>query len=762
MKKRNINGITTKIAILAISFILMINLSQATSNSTVNDSINTPPPLLAEDQEAEKSSIECVDTFRKRSTSSEPAEKLRGPFMPQPETKNELLLNTFSSDDLPKYNKRDYQLIFASWDIFKAKCEELADKYNSPEFKDLANYYGPRHIEIDEKTYCIIDLESVFLDILKKYKENYHILTTDNYISIYSIIFSYLEGPVTEEKAAIYFFRFFNSINNYIRSAKYYLDMYYELQSASPSEKYITSTKDLLNLLLAYAIFINPSTIYKSITTSHIWDKVKLSKSERKKLIRYCEFILSHTHQYKNYNLFHYPTTQSRIEEIEKDLLSDNHTLIKNYYSINLLYVILLKNINSANSLKKVFLDNQEHDINFDYDSLEIIHSTHSSSSQLSKITNRIALAYKDMLDSDVYIVIINLVLICGIEGTIEILTSSTDQQNTPKYMQFKKNIEGMILNKDTKVVFNCNEPEKLEELTIRDYYITIKEQRENTNTIVDSTKSKKSSKSYIGFFIFTTISIFALPFLSLVSTTAATLIPFFLLPVIIFIFALYTIYTLSQKENKKRRTSLLRGIPIAAIAFLALYIISTFVITDMNGNPLILKTVQLLLLSEFSLVVLFGLIASGLIIKNVNSIKKRFRARLVLKIVIYALSILLLLLPLIMILIGYKTDAMLLIRSDIIVFSSILFFIGALLEDQNYNEPELQAKRERNRRFTWTAVALFYISFILCITVIYLCSLSKPFDAVTEVTKDSSLFYRFFSSLPMNFYSTSVIPNTP
>ncbi|KAI5171632.1 hypothetical protein NEFER03_0954, partial [Nematocida sp. LUAm3] len=153
--------------------------------------------------------------------------------------------------------------------------------------------------------------------------------------------------------------------------------------------------------------------------------------------------------------------------------------------------------------------------------------------------------------------------------------------------------------------------------------------------------------------------------------------------------------------------------------------------------------------------------IASGLIIKSVGHIKKRFRARLALRIVIYALSILLLLLPLIMIMIGYKTDAMLLIRSDIMVFSSILFFIGALLEDQNYNEPELQAKRKKNLMASRVAIALFAISLILCIGIVYLHSLNKPFDAVTEVTKESSLFYRFFSSLPMNFYPTSVVSNT-
>ncbi|KAI5176448.1 hypothetical protein NEFER02_2203 [Nematocida sp. LUAm2] len=759
MQKINTNRITTKIAILAIFFILMLDLSQTTSNLTVNDSINASSPLLAEDQEAEKSSIECINTFGVRDAFTELVEGKQVPFMPQPKTKNELLLNTFSFDDLPKHNNRDYQLIFASWDVFKAKCEELADKDNSPEFKDLVNYYEPSHTEIDGKFHCIIDLESVFSNILKKYKEN-HLLITDNYISIYYIISNYPERSVTEEKAAIYLFGFFNSINTYIKDAKDYLDMYYELQSASPSEKYITSTKDLLNLLLAYAIFIDSSAIYGSATISHIWDKVKLSStSEQKKLIRYCEFILSHTHEYKNYNIFYYPTTQSRIEEIEKDVLSDNHILIKNHYSINLLYFILLKNIDSNNSLRKLFLGNQEHGIYFDYDSLTAIYDPHLSSSQLSKITNRIALADKYMPDVDAYITIIELVLLCGIDGTIEILTSSTDQQNTPKYMQFKKNIEGMILNKDTKVVFNCNEPEKLEELPGRNYYKNVKKRRENN--IANWTKSEKNSKSYIGFFISTTISIFVFPFLSLVSTTAATLIPI-LLPVIIFIFALFVLYTLSQKENKIRKTSILRGVPIAAIIFLALYIISTFVITDMNNNPLILKTVQLLLLSEFSLVVLFGVIASGLIIKSVGHIKKRFRARLALRIVIYALSILLLLLPLIMILIGYKTDAMLLIRSDIMVFSSILFFIGALLEDQNYNDFELQAKRERNRRFTWTAVALFAILLIICISVIYLCSLNKPFDAVTEVNKDSSLFYRFFSSLPMNFYPTSVIPNTP
>ncbi|KAI5171919.1 hypothetical protein NEFER03_1184 [Nematocida sp. LUAm3] len=687
--------------------------------------------------------------------------------------------NSFSKENLSKVYKHNYPIYFTSRDEFLKECKRIfipsctLSSEQLDHFLRLCNKHAEKSklhqaSENGELIYFIL-LRDLLRDVLEENLfEQYNVPSID-----ITTIISVLPHRLTGKEAAAYIFYFINIVQEYLNNAEYYIKTLKRFQDEDIPRDYnlpyttISSAKKLVNLLFAHNQFIEHFQI-NPIGYKYILSRIQFSSEEKKNLLRYYEIIFSYQERWKNNMLSQYASTQSRLKETQMDI-SSGCTLILNCNCLHLFASNLVVNEHFEFFKRLFFVDHdykivfdknlQQEDEFFDEDLQQEDEHTSSClprfSSKLPTPQNSIipVSSSQDSLCNN----FVDFILLCGSEGIIKILPSLTYIDNS-SIKPFIMAIKSIHLNKGTKVVFTLGELSQLEGLSDKGYK-KLKTQREND--LVDLTKSKKNSIPFIGFSIFTTISIFVLPLLSLVSTTAGILIPI-LLPVIIFAFALYTIYTLSLKENKKRRTSLLRGIPIAAIAFLGLYIISTFVITDMNGNPLILKTVQLLLLSEFSLVVLFGLITSCLIVKNRSRIRKRFGARLAFRIAIYALSILLLLLPFIMILIGHKTDAMLLIRSNIMIFSSILFFIGSLLEDQNYNDFELQVKRKRTRIVTWMAIALFVVSFIVCVSTIHNYSLNKPFDAVTEVTKDSSFFYRFFSSLPRNFYSTSMIPNTP
>ncbi|KAI5171139.1 hypothetical protein NEFER03_0541 [Nematocida sp. LUAm3] len=743
MQKTRSSRFQFPISILTIIFLLILDLYQVTSSISEESDIYSP-------EDAKRALSEYRKIHAEQKTSS---------FIRSQ-------LNVFSRDDLqPNSWNTDYNypLIFNSYDDFKIECKRLLHIHNHPISRTAMDSYKLDEMEYKnaEQVYTI-PLKDIFQNILNTYKTEYPDIIFRN-IHIRDIINNPPTDCLTGKEAALYLFEFLNmtfdyivNTENYISALVYFQNEYIELNGAA-KYKDINNAKNLLNFLFTHAKYM--TSFNEKITDyKYILCRVQFSQTEKINLIRYCEFILSCILVYKDCAMFQYPNTQARLKKTEKEL-SEGFTILNNYYSIYSLYRALFDRKEYINSVKKWILGDQKYDITIDQKALMEKDDDSLTSFKPSDITNTISLLETNTYDSTNFknIKIIDIISLCGTEGTVEIQDFS-GSLNDKKFLQFRNHIKNILLNKNTKIVFKIDKPTKVEELSDKGYK-KVKEQRENI--IVQLTKKEEKPKILTIFFWIGVISTFGLFVLSIFTKATAAILPI-LLPVIIFTFALFVLYTLSQKENKIRKTSILRGVPIATITFLALYIISTFVITDMNSNPLILKTVQFLLLSEFSLVVLFGLITSGLIIKSVGHIKKRFRARLRLRIVIYALSILLLLLPLIMILIGYKTDAMLLIRSDIMVFSSILFFIGALLEDQNYNESELQAKRGRNRKFTWAAIALFAILLIICISVIYLCSLNKPFDAVTEVTKESSLFYRFFSSLPMNFYPTSEIPNTP
>ncbi|KAI5171105.1 hypothetical protein NEFER03_0507 [Nematocida sp. LUAm3] len=668
--------------------------------------------------------------------------------------------NLFSIDDAPdSYMRSEYSLKFIlDNDVLIEEWRKIHFRENaSPTYAEFNKFFdlcqtNTNTSKAKEKISCIVGLTTVLKDIVELDRVKYSIPTYYK-IDISDVISRYPMEWLTEQQATAYFFQFIDIVQHYLQTTQNYLKTLKKLQdykkSRTPKQSIpcIALAKDLLNILLVYHKSINCHLVNTQLKHKDILKRVRFSQIEKTNLIRYCELMISCMPRYKNRSLFKYPGIQARLKKTEKEF-SEECMLIKNCNNASLLLMCLSQKWKSLEWIKLFFFDNYNYSIDLDLNGLEekeghIIFGF----SKLPALTNSIqpvsADASKDLE-------FISFILFCGTEGTVEIRIP-LEYQALPEYKKLEENVKDLLLNKNTKIVPKFDKIAKVEELSDKGY-IKAKEEREKT--IVKLTKTETANRKFVSFFVFSSGSIFGLFVLSIFDAMASGILSI-LLPVLIFALALFMLYTLSIKKNKMQKTSYLRGIPLFAIAFFVFYIIISFFLPIVGVDSLTFKTIQILLLVGLSLVVFFGSIASLFIIKNINKPQKHYNSRLMLRIIIYLVSILLLLLPLMMVFINHKGDAMLLIRSDIMTFAAILFFIGVLLEDPNYNESRLQAKRRKNLIVSRVAIAFFAISLILCIGIVYLHSLNKPFDAATEITKESSIFYNFFSELFKSFYST-------
>ncbi|KAI5171982.1 hypothetical protein NEFER03_1247, partial [Nematocida sp. LUAm3] len=639
MQKIRSNRSVLGVIVLATSFLLMLGLSQATldilsdSNWSINDSSlkKTHPKKTKKDSSSK-------DTRYLSEHAQNSLQEEKNIYSMYSITPLEFTFNSLKKNERQSQTNNELSLIFTSKREFKTELLRLLNEPNIRTIKnDVVSHALHKSIYNIQRGLYKICLKNIFTSFLKQYESHYPHSLLD-YMDIDYIISNSPGDYLTGKEAAYYLVEFLNLVDNYLRNVQKHMEIleaFKSKDSLNASDQHsITSATNLLNLLFVHNRFVVHCR--EDVTNyQYIFDRINFSKSEKKHLIRHWEFVLSCLWVGSNDSMCQDPNTKARLEETKKEF-SDECVLMKNYYSIYLLYVALFDSEQYLKVFENWFLENQRYTISLDKQYQGGNNNINSVFSKLPAIKNTISLQDIGLLYTDKLIStrISNIILFFGTEGTIEIEVSS-DCRNILEYRQLKKNIKDLLLNSTTKVMFRISRTPQIEEILNIGHR---KERLQRENIIAQLTKKEDEPKRFTLFFWIGVISTFGLFVLSIFTKAAAAILPI-LLPVIIFTFALFVLYTLSQKENKIRRTSILRGVPIAAIAFLTLYIISTFVITDMNGNPLILKTVQFLLLSEFSLVVLFGVIASGLIIKSVGHIKKRFRARLALRIVIYALS---------------------------------------------------------------------------------------------------------------------------
>ncbi|KAI5171103.1 hypothetical protein NEFER03_0505 [Nematocida sp. LUAm3] len=750
MEKIRRNKFLFRVAIVIISFLLTLDLSHASVHTSGNSA----------------SSIDGL------SVELSLAEQEEG--MPQHNTSSKFVFNTFSENSPYVFSSTNHFLKFSSYDEFKKEYLNMLYIPTNLKYIDvLQSYKVHSYVDEHEKTIYSISLREMHMIVLDMHKSEYPNIILER-VGVEDIIYNCPTQCLTGEEAAHYLFEFFNLHNTYVKHAEGYAmrleDFKYNGDSDETNMSYspITSAKEFLNMLFVHARFMNLCA--ENISAhQYILDRVEFDANEKKNLVRYSEFILSCIPEHKYYDCFRFTSTKTRLNETKIDL-SSGCSLIKNYNNVKLLYDILFTGDDYLMFFKTLLFGSQNYKVCLSRECIQAKEVHNQFIPNLPDITNAIVLQDQDTSSSSVDIkqTVVFTIIFCGTKGTVKIHAPLTYQEES-EYKTFKKAVKEVLLNGKTKIIlsfFNPAEPlpltSSIVENTTESTYNQLEElcfdDSIKTNEQEEKTITTPVSATFNAYFWCACLGAISLPLTSILGVFSVSAMSS-VYSVFIFIFCLFALYSINYKENIIQKKIKFRDILLVVMGFIVLYTIILLRISIDTTHPTV-RIAQMLFVFGMFIITFFGVIASSLIFKSRKKAKKYSSLRLVVRSGIYLVSILLILLPPIMTLLGYKTDAMILVQSHIMVLSSTLFFIGILLEERQHNDPELQTRRRINLIASGAAIAFFAISLAVCIAAIHICSLNMPFDASTEVTKESSVFYRFFFELFKDIYSQCVKSN--
>ncbi|KAI5172910.1 hypothetical protein NEFER03_1916 [Nematocida sp. LUAm3] len=475
MQKITNNKVLSGIAILAMSFLLMLDLSQATVQvseedrkdaSTSAEGMNTQPSLTIHNSimpeeivsdsaalnstalDSDEEPTKCFNMFKTRSTNSSPSQVV---------DLQAFTLNAFSKRNPSTDFNYKYPLTISSCFEFRREWKKLSDKYNVITHGKYVNSYRLNMVKDEQgELQYIMNLADLFDSMLKGERDQYS-FNIFNKLRLDYIITSYPTQCLTGKQAALYVYHFLGVFKEYIENLQGYTQVLRAVRYNNVKKLFkdvsatITSAKCLLNTILVYSEF-NPLDSVIELQT--ILDDVKLNRAERKKLIQYSEFIIYCIHSDKNYNFFCHPSTQARLKKTEKDI-SNNCSLIKNYESIECLYDALFSNAEYIDAFKKWIFKDYCPSMFLDENCLKQHNDGSSYSSEPPTVVNTISpenqIKYIDMS-------IMDIVIFCGTNSIIEISIPPA-QEHLLVYKSFKKILEKILLNPKTKVIFKPYDP---------------------------------------------------------------------------------------------------------------------------------------------------------------------------------------------------------------------------------------------------------------------------------------------------------------